>query len=185
MLRSIVYSLLMLTPALAARAQDLPAQNLPLIGSSGGTYFERMCPKGSVLSGLRSRSGLVLDAVGIYCSAVRTDGTLSAPVAVGTLAGGSGGTPGGGACNGVIAGQQGVFQVGMGIAILAGVCYRWSPAARAFTGSGIDYKWLVSAGVFTAALRLDACTEGTQPAVGIRGRAGSIVDSFGLKCNEP
>jgi hypothetical protein len=48
------------------RAADLPTQHLPTLGG-GGSAFARDCGAGRVLSGLRYRAGLVLDAVGFIC----------------------------------------------------------------------------------------------------------------------
>src|SRR4051794_21218661 len=69
-------------------------EDLPLIGTNGGTSFSRTCPAGNVLTGIRWRTGAVVDGIGIACSPVRADGTLGTRVDVGTMAGGNGGTAG-------------------------------------------------------------------------------------------
>lgn len=75
---------------------------------AGGTLFSRTCPSGNVLTGVRWRTGTVVDGIGIECSPVRADGTLGTGVDVGPMAGGNGGTAGRDHCRGgVIAGQSG------------------------------------------------------------------------------
>ena len=88
--------------AAAARALF---EDLPLIGTNGGTSFTRACPSGNVLTGVRWRTGAFVDGIGIQCSPIRADGTLGARVNVGEMAGGNGGTAGQDNCHGgVIAG---------------------------------------------------------------------------------
>jgi hypothetical protein len=88
--RSVAGVLLVALPA-TARAQ-LPAQQTSVVGGSGGTTFTRDCGAGRVLTGLRGREGLQIDAVAIMCAPVLSNGTLGPTSAVGTLAGGGGGT---------------------------------------------------------------------------------------------
>ena len=45
-----------LLPRLALTSSDLPPQNLPILGGTGGTAFSRDCGAGRVLSGVRYRS---------------------------------------------------------------------------------------------------------------------------------
>src|SRR5262245_59792054 len=74
-------------------ARDLPVQTLAPAGyPTGGTSFTRTCPSGSVLTGIRTRKGLIIDAIGIRCRTVGADGTLGTETSVGTLAGGDGGS---------------------------------------------------------------------------------------------
>src|ERR1051325_5645260 len=76
----------------AFRGADLPPQYLTVLGGSGGTAFSRDCGSGRVLSGVRYRSGMVIDAIGLLCRPVLSDGTLGPESTVGTLVGGAGGT---------------------------------------------------------------------------------------------
>ena len=48
----------------AAAARAL-LDDLPLIGTGGGTTFSRTCPSGNVLTGIRWRTGAVVDGIGI------------------------------------------------------------------------------------------------------------------------
>ena len=91
-------SLGMLSAAPLASSR-LPEQLLPVYGGSGGTAFSRSCGAGKVLTGLRSRGGVLLDAVGILCRPVLADGTLGSETVIGTLAGGGGGTSGVQSCD--------------------------------------------------------------------------------------
>jgi hypothetical protein len=77
---------------LRARSRSL-LENLPLIGASGGTSFSRSCPAGSVLSGIRWRTGAFVDAIGIQCSKILSDGSLGPSNDVGTMAGATAARP--------------------------------------------------------------------------------------------
>ena len=93
----IAVALCLSSPA-ALRAENLPPQLLPVFGGLGGTAFTRDCGKGYVLTGLRWRSGAVVDAIGIMCRPVKSDGTLGPETTIGTLAGGGGGSSGAASC---------------------------------------------------------------------------------------
>ena len=56
--------------ALGAFAADDPPQLLPIYGGTGGSSFTRDCGAGHVLTGLRYRSGVVVDAIGLLCRPV-------------------------------------------------------------------------------------------------------------------
>ena len=164
-----------------ARSAYSAAEELPLIGNTlGGTAFYRTCPANHVLTGFRYRSGFVLDAiVAIKCRPVRADGTLGAEVLAGSFAGGNGGTLANKSCgaNQVIAGQQ------SGLPKLTAVsffCVRWSATSEAWFGSG-DVLALVG----PATTEMRKCSSSTQPATGIRGRHGMVIDAIGLVCSTP
>jgi hypothetical protein len=161
-------------------------ENLPLVGSSGGNSFTRDCPANHVLSGIRYRRGLVLDAVGIKCRPIRNDGTLGSEISVGTMTGGNGGTAGSESCpsNTAIVSQAGASQGGVGVGILVLGCFEWFPASRSWGGSRLTHLAIKTGGALPA-LVTSTCSSGSQPATGIRGRHGSVVDSFGLRCNTP
>lgn len=186
-------TLALLVALLAAAGLGLDAgtaqgyvENLPLVGSLGGNAFTRDCPASHVLTGIRWRRGLVLDGVGIKCRPVRSDGTLGTEINSGTMAGGNGGTAGSASCPGstVIVSQAGASQAGVGIGILVLGCFRWFPASRSWGGSSLDHISVKTGGVVPAIVT-STCTLGTQPARGIRGRHGMVVDSFGLRCATP
>jgi hypothetical protein len=166
--------------AAAARALF---EDLPLIGTNGGTAFSRTCPSGHVLTGVRWRTGAVVDGIGIQCSPIRSDGTLGTRINVGSMAGGNGGTAGQDDCRGgVIAGQNGA-TAGVSLGSLFFRCFVWNPAARAYTGGEI-YSINVRIGLLISASERQ-CVDGSAPAIGIRGRHGSFVDAVGLKCGRP
>lgn len=164
-----------------ARSGRAAAEDLPLLGSTlTGSPFSRTCPDNHVLTGVRYRSGLTLDGIGpIKCRPVRSDGTLGAEVLAGSLAGGNGGTLANKSCgaNQVIVSQAGTSP----IARLTFHCVRWSATSKAWFGSG-DALALVGSALTTAQ---STCSSSTQPATGIRGRHGMVIDAIGLVCNSP
>lgn len=166
---------------LRARSRSL-LENLPLIGASGGTSFSRNCPAGSVLSGIRWRTGAFVDAIGIQCSKILSDGSLGPANDVGTMAGGNGGTPGSDHCPGVIAGQNGA-TAGISLGSLFFRCFQWFGASRSYGGSNIK-TINVRIGLLISASE-SQCNAGSQPATGIYGRHGSLIDAVGLKCSTP
>lgn len=163
---------------------NLALENLPLVGSPGGTSFTRNCPANHVLTGVRWRRGLLLDGIGIKCRPVQSDGKLGAEINSGSMAGGNGGTAGSESCPGVIVSQKGASQGGVGIGMLFLGCFQWFPASRSWGGSSITHIFVKTGGSLPA-LTTDTCSLGGQPATGIQGRHGSIVDAFGLRCNTP
>ncbi len=175
----------------AHRSPLLADTILPAVGSGGGTAFTRRCPAGHVLSGLRWRQGLVVDAIGIKCRPVGSDGALGAEITVGTMVGGSGGQFGSGSCRHHSADQpfpiiveQQAGGSGVGLALLVFSCRPWYKEPRIFGGgqatSGVTVRF---GGVISATDR--TCPNPDSPAVGIHGRQGSIVDAVGLICAKP
>jgi hypothetical protein len=182
-----------------APAQGNAAQALPLIGlGSGGTAFTRQCPAGQVLTGLRVRAGLVIDALGIKCRPVNANGSLGGENDIGSFTGGSGGVSSSGSCpqGSVVMGQHGTSMMPTGLAMFSLECRRWDAAERRWTGSptaairvltgssgpvGLAVL-LNSAAVTTAFTR---CSRATQPVVLLRGRAAAVIDAAGTTCNEP
>jgi hypothetical protein len=167
----------------AAHAQ-LPAQLTSVAGGSGGTAFTRDCGSGKVLTGLRGREGLQIDAIGVMCAPVLSDGTLGPSSATGTLTGGTGGQFKEVRCaNGSVVSH---LSVNYGT-ILNDVmidCKVWNASTRQFGGTSVYI------GEFGATRTQDhyislSCDAKTQPAAGIRGRSGILVDAIGLICDEP
>lgn len=162
---------------------NLPPQQLPIYGGGGGTAFTRSCGAGKVLSGLRFREGLVVDAVGLLCRPVNSNGTLGSETSVGTLAGGGGGTSGSVSCSaGKVVTKVSIYHGGVvdGIWI---VCGRWDAATRKF-GEPHQVTQEI-AGRTTGKKNAAACEAPTQPMKGIRGRAAGLVDAIGFTCDEP
>ena len=75
-------------PSIAAAQDDLRARGT--VGT--GTATLRACPQSAVMTGMRARVGLAIDAVGLRCRPIQANGTLGAESNAGSLAGGTGGT---------------------------------------------------------------------------------------------
>jgi hypothetical protein len=165
------------------RATDLPTQLLPVFGGSGGTAFSRDCGAGRVLTGLRYRSGLVLDAVGLLCRPLNADGSLGSETTVGTLAGGGGGTSNVARCASNTIVRAAYVYYGSVIDGIKMQCYAWDKATRSSAG---PLRSTITAGSLDGPnVNFEICEANTQPAAGIRGRAGLVVDAIGFTCDEP
>ena len=181
MILGLTWSALTLLPL---RATDLPEQKLPVFGGSGGTAFSRDCGAGRVLTGLRYRAGLSLDAIGLLCRPVNADGSLGSETTVGTMVGGGGGTFGAKSCPAGTVAIGAFIDYGTWVDGLTINCGSWSKGTRAFTkpsSSAFNVGRILSFN--TAGVR--SCEAVTQPAVAIRGRAASLVDAIGFICDEP
>ncbi len=176
-----VGGMLSLAPLLST---DLPPQLLPVYGGSGGAAFSRDCGSGKVMTGLRFRAGVVLDAVGLLCRPVLANGTLGSESTVGTLVGGGGGSSGTRSCAKDMVVVGALIEHGTYINILSLVCRTWKAAKR---GHGLPEEFTAGAGftIPTSTRNAERCEVPTQPSAGIRGRAGSLVDAIGFICDEP
>jgi hypothetical protein len=171
--------------AAPAPSTDLPAQLLPVYGGSGGTAFSRDCGAGRVLTGLRYRSGLLLDAVGLLCRPVLSNGTLAPETTVGTLSGGGGGTSNTASC------PTGQVMIGATIYFGSWVngvqlwCSNWHAATRTWSGS-INLLKMGNTTISYGEHSVDEyCESSAQSAHAIRGRSGGFMDALGLICDEP
>ena len=184
MLRSILIPRALGTISATPLPSDLSPQVFPVHGGSGGSSFSRSCGSGKVLTGLYGREGFLVDAFGILCRPVNANGTLGSESAVGSLAGGGGGTSASASCPSGTVAVSLILRAGSYVNYAALLCKRWDPATRKFTGSivnaapslgypggGTDYK--------------QECSQPAQPINGFRGRAASVVDALGIICNEP
>ena len=174
-----------LVPRLTLGPSDLPPQNLPILGGSGGSAFSRDCGASHVLSGVRYRSGAVIDAIGLQCRPVLSDGSLGPESALGALAGGGGGTIAVASCPGgtVVTGLRVRFGSYVSYVILT--CRPWRPATRAYETSRGSAVSLGSVLTPSAATTDQACESSLQPGAGVRGRAATFLDAVGLVCDEP
>ena len=165
------------------RAPDLPPQVFPVYGGSGGSAFTRSCGAGRVLTGLRFRAGMSLDAIGLLCRNVNADGSLGTESAVGTLAGGGGGTAGSASCPaGTVANGARIFY-GTYVDGVILHCKAWDKSTRSFTTPNAGQA---NAGRFTLnTSKISICELSTQPVVALRGREAGLVDAVGLTCDEP
>lgn len=181
MMLGLAWSALALLPL---RATDLPEQRLPVNGGSGGTAFTRSCGDGRVVTGLRYREGFLVDAVGLLCRAVAADGSLGTESSYGTMAGGGGGTsgslscPAGSVLGGVIV-AYGTYVDGIRL-----LCRAWSKTTRQMG----DYRYAADidvASIYNKTTAKTECESRLQPVVAIRGRENTVVDAFGVTCDEP
>jgi hypothetical protein len=180
MLLALSWGTFSMTPTWAA---DLPPQIAPIYGGSTGTSFSRSCNSGQVLTGFRHRVGwLWVDAVGLLCRPVNSDGTLGSETSVGSMAGGGGGTSGSDSCpaGSVVAWVSvayGSFVNGVHF-----FCRIWDPATRSFLNERVQLGF----GKDLSEPRMQVRCENTkQPVHGIRGRFGWYVDAMGIVCDEP
>jgi hypothetical protein len=162
---------------------DLPRQLLPVYGGAGGNPFTRTCGEGKVLTGLRFRDGILVDAIGILCRPVLANGTLGPESTVGTLVGGAGGRSGSLSCPTGTVGSSAFIVHATFIDRVALRCKIWNASSRSLSG---PERVTGAAGPPTSKPANDeACEAPTQPIVGIRGRANSLVDALGFICDEP
>jgi hypothetical protein len=182
--RSIVLACTGAALALAPlRAPDLPPQVFPVYGGSGGSAFTRSCGAGRVLTGLRFRAGLSLDAIGLLCRNVNADGSLGTESAIGTLAGGGGGTAGSASCPAGTVGVGGKVYYGTYVDGLILYCRTWNKSTRSVASVNGGQA---NAGRFTLnTSKSSICELSTQPVVALRGREAGLVDAIGLTCDEP
>jgi len=166
-------------------SQNLPTQNLPVLGGSGGTAFSRDCGAGHVLSGLRYRSGAVVDAIGLLCRPILSNGSLGPESTSGTLSGGGGGTTNVASCPSgtVVSGLR--VRYGSYVSYVIITCRSWRADTRTYASSGGTAVSLGSVLTPSSATTDEACESTHQPGAGLRGRAASFVDALGLVCDEP
>lgn len=190
---------LLATPPVVGRAaaQNDPPFELPVTGTPTGTAFTRACPARGVMTGVRARVGLIVDAIGIRCRSVAADGTLGAESDVGALAGGGGGVVRTGSCpqGSVVTGKAAKKAVPLGLAAVGFECRAWNPGSRTWRGNVTGViEILASAGAvhivanFGTAFppgSISRCSRTDQPVVRLRGRSGIYVDALGATCNEP
>ena len=182
--RSVLLALsLGMVPAVPLSSSRLPEQLLPVYGGSGGTAFSRSCGAGKVLSGLRSRGGVLLDAVGLLCKPILANGSLGPETTVGTLAGGGGGTSGTVSCAASDVMTSVRIYHGAYVNAVAIVCRKWDAAGRKVTGDEDGRENTM--GTRTGTSNAEGCGAVTQPMRGIRGRSAGLVDAVGFTCNEP
>jgi hypothetical protein len=179
--------------AVVATPQDLATQYTTVFGGGGGTSFSRDCGAGKVLVGVRGRYGGAIDAIGVMCAPLLSNGTLGPTSATGTLAGGTGGTAFELKCANQYGTGTNPYQAvvsrlfvtyGPVVNAVSIECAMWTPATKKWSTS--DKRVVGSNGMNPLGTRAEAsCTSTSQPGAGIRGRAGLFVDAIGLMCDEP
>jgi len=180
-------TLLLLTAAVTLAAPDLPPQLLPVYGGAGGSSFTHDCGARHVLTGLRYRTGLVLDAVGILCRPVNADGSLGPESTAGVVSGGAGGTTGTVSCPAGKVVVAADLSYGSYVSYVALECAPWTAGPHTFTLTASTGTGLYVGAVLTPAPGhgREQCESNRQPARGVRGRAAAFVDALGLVCDEP
>ena len=186
MRRTIVCVLGVLISSIAARPAFLPPQYLPVYGGASGTAFTKDCGSGYVLTGIRFRSSVLVDAIGILCRPVNANGSLGPETTVGSLSGGGGGTSGSSSCEaGTVAAGAGVGY-GTWVSQFAVWCRPWIASSRSFGGSKMtETSARAGTSVTPANWMKEYCEASTQPVRAIRGRSAGFVDAIGVTCNEP
>ena len=164
---------------------DLPTQKLPSFGGSGGMAFTRECGNGRVLTGLRGREGMVVDAIGLLCRPVNASGALGEETSVGSLAGGGGGITKVMSCptGHVVAGLR--IKYGTYVDMISLHCKTWTASTRTYSGVIYLMNLIGRGGVAGGDVTASNCGSNRQPASGIHGRASGLVDATGLTCDEP
>ena len=182
--RLMLIPLALATISMTPPALDAP-QYFPIVGGSGGTGFTRSCGAGKVLTGLFGREGMWVDAIGVLCRPVNSNGTLGAQSTVGSAAGGGGGTSTSVSCGSGTVVSEIFIRAGSLVNSVSITCRNWDASTRKFGGplpgnspgigrmltGGADYR--------------HKCELATQPVNGIRGRAAAAVDALGAICDEP
>ncbi len=182
MLVVVASGMLLITPVALS---DLPPQKLPVYGGSGGNAFDRDCGAGRVLTGLRFRSGSVLDAVGLLCRPVLSDGKLGPETTVGSLTGGGGGTSGTASCEAGKVVVAAHIRFGWWVNAVSLYCRNWNASTRTFVTSPTGQTYKHAGSNFSGNMEDEQCESSAQPAHAIRGRSHDFVDAFGLICDEP
>lgn len=165
-------------------SSNLPPQRSPIFGGAGGRSFALSCAPGRVLTGLRARVDAFVFAVGITCRPILPDGALGPESAVGELAGGTSGTPVAVGCSSghVIAAVE--VRAATYLQALSAQCSEWDAARRRFRTRPVQ-SVTVGAAAANVPQHVTRCEFGSQPMVGIWGRAESLVDAVGFVCDEP
>src|SRR4029078_5785645 len=124
---------------------------------------------GYVMTGIRYRAGLGIDAIGLLCRPVNSIGGLGSETTVGTISGGGGGSTAVASCpaGSVVAGA-GIFY-GTYVDGLTLHCRAWTATGRAWQGSTLLPVPRAGSNGFGKTLGSEECEAGYQPAHGIRG----------------
>jgi hypothetical protein len=171
-----------------AGAHDDAEQRTALVGGTGGRSYRVRCPAGSVLVGLEAHVGQWIDGIAaLFCQQVKADGTLGVTTRSSGSAGGTMGGYASGRCpSGSVIGTY-VGRYGQYVHQIYGHCYTWRSTRRFDRYAEKTPSAAVGGTLFPAGATTNGgeCTKPYQPAVGIYGRAGMYLDSFGLICDEP
>lgn len=181
------FALTTLAFAPRSRTVDLPAVRLGPYGSALGTNFKLSCREGFVVTGFKARADSSLATIGPICRFVGPDGQLDPKFGSPGIAGSTDGSlqvehcPAGSVAAGFV-----VYRTARDVVGLKLVCRDWKPVSRRFDSAvtatpsiGVD---AVSSGITTAG---GLCADDRQPITAMLGRAGTVVHSLGVTCDEP
>ncbi len=149
------------------------------MGGSGGSSYDIRCAANEALVGLYGGAGTVVDRVGPLCVAIDGNGNwVGTPTQRGT-AGGGGGEPYERVCaNGTavvgFSGRSGSLIDGITLQ-----CARLQPDGYTDV---YNRTALTAVGGSGGSAQAERVCPSNLPAAGIRGRAGGLVDAFGLTC---
>jgi hypothetical protein len=163
-------------------ASPAAAQNTPTVGGTGGTAFSLRCRTGDVLVGLEVFGGGWIDWIVADCAAPGGDGSWQMS-RLGVAAGSAGAMhppftrwqplcPEGYAVRG-FHGTAGIYLNSISLK-----CYKLTSPN---TTSSTLRTTATAGGSGGTAYGTPTCS-GNKPAVGVRGKAGQYIDSFGLIC---
>lgn len=155
----------------------------PQFGGTGGNAFEAVCGAKEAMVGIAGRNGAMLDAVEVLCARIGLDGKYVSPPRKTARYGGGGGGDFSLACPTDHVATGIVGRAGGLIDALGVICSKinmnytfgsWSPGSAGPTlgpaGGGGGSQFSSDCGY-------------NPPAVGLSGRAGTLVDRVGLKCS--
>lgn len=162
-----------------------PPQYFPIVGGSGGSGFTRSCGSGKVLTGLFGREGMWVDAIGVLCRPVSSNGTLGTQSTVGSAAGGGGGTSASVSCASGTVVSEIFIRAGSLVNSVSITCRHWDASTRKFGGPLPDNNPGIGRMLTGGSDYRHKCELATQPVNGIRGRAAASVDALGAICDEP
>lgn len=174
------------TPAMSDAQEDLQ-----MIGAiPGGQLQSRTCPDEAVMTGLRLRTGVLVDAIGIRCRRIRADGTLDREFDDGSMMGGTGGSSLVASCpaGSVVVGERfGVMSLPPYAPGTLGIhCQSWSPATRVTYGP-TSLKTVVDRTGTSVTPISDFCSSPARPVRRLRVTTGTVTTGtyvlrLGLTC---
>jgi hypothetical protein len=172
--------------SLAASIAGADYVTVPAGGAGGSSPYDLDCGSTSVLVGISGRSGDVVDSIGIVCRPVNANGTLG-PAFTKGLVGGSGGTESDTrTCQSNRVANALVVTAGAYVNTVNALCGAWSPTTRTVgdTDPTEPGSRTLSVGLNDGpTTSFHTCPEDGQPAVGIQGRYGMVIDSIALVCD--
>lgn len=169
-----------------------PAVVAAMVGGSGGSPFVADCGTDSVLVGIKGRAGLLLDRIQAECVRVNNQGKWGGNFFTKGPFGGHGGAPFAFRCPQNSAVRRATVTYGpvpyiVSISVGCSDLNSDGTVSAIFVGGSATYGPQGAVNVATTPGRQSKvfeCPSGT-PMSGIRGRAATYVDRFGVFCRKP